>query len=412
MSSSPRSSAPKKILKERYLSDERLKCKDLDINEEEKNLKNDSCDDEDMNSRHTDAISMTISKLNTLDVVGSENDELRQPSPMKKVEFSPVNHVKLIHISTSGSVSKRLAASRGLKSRTPIPFIASPKSPSRPALKMKLNSNSRAVNKYSKLKLEDETRVELLKKGALLQKWTNGGKREERFFWINEDGSELRWAKPNIKSLKLEVDLAAGNVSTSKITSYKKVELADVAFMVFGPRTKKFVGFNWLTSHPENCFSVILPEGDTVDIECVDREEFMNWYLGIRSLAPLSRKTFDRAKVNWHRALYRTMQFAKNNDMDCLDVWHELAAMSRAGGDDADSLTEVQLKLVLQFNGESVLLHRGAGKKRRDQLSVIQTRREVKSKTRPPIIAQKTPSFIIHKSEDVKIARFEGHELF
>jgi len=275
------------------------------------------------------------------------------------------------------------------------PIFDSPRSP-RPVLKSKLNANQREVNKYSKLKLDDQVRIDLLKKGALLKKWGNG-KSEERFFWVNDDGSELRWAKPSIKSQKLEADLAAGTISTAKITSYKKLELGDISFMVFGPRTKRFIGYDWLRAHPEDCFSVILPDGETLDIECPNRQEFMNWYLGIRCLAPLSRKTYDRAQINWHRALYRTMQFAKNNQLDVMEIWHALAAMSKHGAED-QSLSELQLRIVLHFTGETVMVNRGGSgqRKRRDQLSVIQTRR--RSSTLKPVVVKYSDDLILAES--------------
>jgi hypothetical protein len=232
----------------------------------------------------------------------------------------------------------------------------------------------------------------LLKKGALLKKWGNG-KSEERFFWVNEDGSELRWAKPSIKSQKLEADLAAGAISTAKITSYKKLELGDISFMVFGPRTKRFIGYDWLRAHPEDCFSVILPDGDTLDIECANRQEFMTWYLGIRCLAPLSRKTYDRAQINWHRALYRTMQYAKNNQLDVMEIWHALVSMSKQG-DDEQSLTELQLSIVLNFTGETVLVNRDGLKKRRDQITVVQARRSI-NKLTPPIVGKYSDDIIM-----------------
>eukprot|EP00475_Leptophrys_vorax_P044832 TRINITY_DN911_c0_g1_i1.p1 TRINITY_DN911_c0_g1~~TRINITY_DN911_c0_g1_i1.p1 ORF type:complete len:463 (+),score=110.18 TRINITY_DN911_c0_g1_i1:53-1390(+) len=399
--------APKKILKQRYLSPERTASLPIDIKRDDddfhvKEIKRfESLEDIPIESSPPSS-SMALPPLLRVAIgtdTNSSDDDLwpssdptstrkgrfaSSPAVLKRVEFSPVNEVKLIYKTSSRTpppmsrIAKKLAKQSSSKKDTANMFEASPRSPTRPALKSRWNNNQRELERYSKLKLEDQARIELLKRGAVLNKWSNG-KAETRFFWVNEDGSELRWAKPSFKSQKLEADLAAGNVSTSKITSYKKLELGDVSFLVFGPRTKRFIGYDWLRSHPEDCFSVILPDGETMDIECANRQEFMNWYLGVRSLAPLSRKTYDRAQINWHRALYRTMQFARNNDVDVLDVWHELVALSKQGND--VSLSELQLNIVLTFNGEAVLVDRkgsGVSSKRRNQQFVIQTRREMR----------------------------------
>eukprot|EP00475_Leptophrys_vorax_P009988 TRINITY_DN1665_c0_g1_i1.p1 TRINITY_DN1665_c0_g1~~TRINITY_DN1665_c0_g1_i1.p1 ORF type:complete len:216 (+),score=38.35 TRINITY_DN1665_c0_g1_i1:182-829(+) len=70
-------------------------------------------------------------------------------------------------------------------------------------------------------------------------------------------------------------------------------------------------------------------DGRTLDIECKTREQFMTWFLGLQALCPLSYKFWNRSQLNWHRALYKTLQIAGNSGVDITTVWNDLVALSR-----------------------------------------------------------------------------------
>jgi hypothetical protein len=106
------------------------------------------------------------------------------------------------------------------------------------------------------------------------------------------------------------------------------VILADVRGIVFGPRTERFDSYDWLKWQPYNCFSIIM-DGRTLDVECKTREQFMTWFLGLQALCPLSHKFWNRGQLNWHRALYKTLQIAGNSGVDITTVWNDLVALSR-----------------------------------------------------------------------------------
>lgn len=129
--------------------------------------------------------------------------------------------------------------------------------------------------------------------------------------------------------------------------------LADVRGIVFGPRTERFDDYDWLKSQPYNCFSIIC-DGRTLDIECKTREQFMTWFLGMQALCPLSHKFWNRGQLNWHRALYKTLQIAGNNGVDITTVWNDLVALSRK---ELDSKKEFERRRSTEMHSAGNVLH-------------------------------------------------------
>jgi hypothetical protein len=158
--------------------------------------------------------------------------------------------------------------------------------------------------------------LQRLKKGDSMTKYYDGGATRKRHFYVSDDGSELRWCSTKFKGI------------SRKIVKNSSLVLAEVRGIVFGPRTERFSQYDWLKSHPYNCFSIIC-ERRTLDIECKNREQFMVWFLGLQALSPLSHKFWNRGQLNWHRALYKTLQLAGNSGKDISVVWKELVELSR-----------------------------------------------------------------------------------
>ncbi len=158
------------------------------------------------------------------------------------------------------------------------------------------------------------------------------GSGRAKYFFVSQDGSELYWCSlSNVSSQRLEY--------IKDPTKFKKVPdqphpdkviiLADVETVVFGPRTDAFGGYGWNAGLPYNCFSLILPE-ETVDIECPDRKSFMNWFLGLQSLTPLSFQHLTRGMVCWYRAYVISMIKAKELGLNVQEYWKMLVDQAKA----------------------------------------------------------------------------------
>lgn len=147
--------------------------------------------------------------------------------------------------------------------------------------------------------------ISSLRKGDRMIKYDTKGKSTHRHFRITKDGTELKWSKFN------------------GVPKISKIELATVVQIVIGPRTQIFrtAQYDWKTQKPWNCFSLVTRER-SLDIECLSRDQYVTWILGLQSLVPLTFRLHSRATIHWHRALFKTVQIAQNTLLPVSEVWH------------------------------------------------------------------------------------------
>lgn len=214
-------------------------------------------------------------------------------SPPKEKRFSSLSSWSM----TSSSTSSSSHSSRGI-------------------MKVRENRNEKEYQRFMKQQELISELLKQLRKGTNMIKHGSDGIPTKRFFFINQDGTELRWTHSS---------------DHSRVYQSKAILLADVKSIVFGPRTPKFAKFDWINGKPYNCFSIIVENRErtlTLDMECETREDFMNFYFGIQALAPLSHKSLSRAQVNWYRSLYKSLQIAKKDKISASEVWRQLVFLA------------------------------------------------------------------------------------
>lgn len=170
--------------------------------------------------------------------------------------------------------------------------------PSKPVLRL-----DDSTRQYLQKRVEEDvlrqaaigSMINELKKGAVLTKF-NGFKTSNRcFFYVNDVESELRW----FQSTSGDFD---------PLAPVYKIQLGDIVEIKFGPFLPGFTYYDWEDRHPYNCFSIVIyGTKHQLNLECSNRVEFFQWFLGLQHLAPLSHRHISRGRLLWARAIFKLL---------------------------------------------------------------------------------------------------------
>jgi hypothetical protein len=116
----------------------------------------------------------------------------------------------------------------------------------------------------------------------VLQKYSETCNPQSRFFKLDATGTELQWGKYELFINRHEL-------------------VADIQSMSYGPGSERFGRYDFENGKPYLCFSLYLHDR-TVDLECEDESQLTMWYMGLQTLAPMSRYNITRGRLLWERA--------------------------------------------------------------------------------------------------------------
>lgn len=175
--------------------------------------------------------------------------------------------------------------------------------------------------------VERKRMVSVLMKPTQITQYIRGKAPTSSYLWTSSEGNELY-------------------ISEAKnFSRYTVVHLSDVQYLVMGPRTDNFAGYDWFGKSPELCFSIVLPNCRTLDFECSSKQHFLDMYLGIQYFIPLSHRNFNRAKVNWYRGIIRSLLKSIETGKNITEIWDTLVQEART---DLCKRTSGQLQQIKQ----------------------------------------------------------------